>query len=183
MPIKIHIPKSEVYDEINEMFIETDKNYDLILEHSLLSISKWESTWHVPYLETKEKTDEQAYDYLKCMTIGKEEVPDIVYRVIPPKELDRISKYINDSMTATTLRFRQQRGKPEILTSELIYYYMFEAGIPKECEKWHVNRLMTLIGIYGIKRDTGSNKMSRSELIARNKEINEINRRRFHTKG
>ena len=187
MPIKIHIPKQEIFDEEQNIFLNTKCDYDLILEHSLISISKWESKWHKPYLKDETKTTEQAFDYIRCMTVSPSDVEESVYKLIPQSELKKITDYINDSMTATKVPKTKNSkvSKPEILTSELMYYYMFEAGIPKDCEKWHINRLLTLITVYGFKREQAdpNKKVSRSELIARNKRINEQNRRRFHTKG
>lgn len=189
MPLKIKIPKQECFNEETEMFYETEKEYELVLEHSLVSISKWESRWHIPYLkEDSKKTTEQVIDYLRCMTIAPKEVPDEVYNLIPASEIEKITKYINDPMTATTVRTfpEYHSSKREILSSELLYYYMFEAGIPKDCEKWHINRLLTLINIYGIKREDqnpNKKKMSRSELIARNRDINARNKKRFNSRG
>lgn len=189
MPLKIKIPKQEGFNEETEMFYETEKEYELVLEHSLVSISKWESKWHIPYLkEDSKKTTEQVIDYLRCMTISPKEVPDEVYSLIPASELEKITNYINDPMTATTIRMVTEKpsGKHETLSSELLYYYMFEAGIPKDCEKWHINRLLTLIKIYGIKREEQNpdrKKLSRSELVARNRDINAKNRKRFNSKG
>lgn len=187
MPLTIKIPKQEAYNEKTEMFYEIDKDYELVLEHSLVSISKWESKWHIPYLsEEHKKTTEQAIDYIRCMTIFPKDVPEEVYSLIPDSELEKIARYINNPMSATTIHNNYpSNGKKEILTSELIYYYIFEAGIPKECEKWHINRLIILINIFGIKRsEQNPNKsMSRSELAARNRAINAKNRARFKTKG
>lgn len=186
MPILIKVRKQELYDENKKEFIDIEKDYDLILEHSLVSISKWESKWHKPYPyinEGMQMTIEESNDYIRCMTINKE-VPDIVYYAITPDLLKKINDYINDPMTATKVRM-PSNGKKEkqVLTSELLYYFMFKLGIPKECEKWHINRLLKLIEIYAAKEGGESNKMSRSELIARNKAINAKNKARFHTKG
>lgn len=105
MPLKIVIPKQEAYNEETEMFYETDKEYELILEHSLVSISKWESRWHIPYLkEDHTKTTEEVIDYIRCMTIAPKEVPEEVYNLIPSSEIEKITKYINNPMTATTIR-------------------------------------------------------------------------------
>lgn len=188
MPLKIHIPKQEAYNEETEMFYETDKDYDLILEHSLVSISKWESKWHIPYLkEGYKKSTEQVIDYIRCMTIAPKDVPEEVYSLIPSVELEKITRYINNPMTATTIKrgIEKDDNKKELLTSELIYYYMFEAGIPKDCEKWHINRLMMLINIYSVKREqqNPNKKMTRSEMIARNRDINARNRKHFNSKG
>ena len=185
MPITITINKQELYDEKTNTFSSIDKNYDILLEHSLLSISKWEAKWHKPYLTDEKKTDEEIRDYIRCMTISPN-VPDYLYNYIPNNELNKIVEYINDPSTATTIKEHNVINRPnrEILTNELIYYYMFKLEIPKECEKWHINRLITLLRIFGIKdSDPKANKLSRSELIARNKAINARNRAKYKTKG
>lgn len=187
MPIVIKVPKQEMYDEVKEEFITVDKDWELVIEHSLVSISKWESKWHrpFPYINTnaEKMTLEESLDYIRCMTINKD-VPMVVYNCLSNDDTYKISSYINDPMSATTINIRSRdTGKKEILTSELLYYYIFKLGIPKECEKWHINRLMKLLEIYGIKDGSETNKMSRSELIARNRAINERNKAKFHSKG
>ena len=188
MPISIEIKKQELYDEEKKEFFELDQDYKLVLEHSLVSISKWESKWHKPFPyinENMQLTPEQSYDYIKQMTMNKD-VPDIVYKCINNEHLKIIADYINDTMSATTVRMPPSKTsiKKEILTSELLYYYMFKFGIPKDCEKWHINRLIKLMEVYGAKEGKDeTNKMSRSELIARNKAINARNRAKYHTKG
>ena len=187
MPIVIKVPKQELYDEVKREFITLDKDWELVIEHSLVSISKWESKWHKPYPYINEGlgplTLEESNDYIRCMTINKD-VPTIVYNCLSADDVTRIGEYINDPMSATTINVpRGRETKKEILTSELLYYYIFKLGIPKECEKWHINRLIKLMEIYGIKDGSENNKMSRSELIARNKAINAKNRAKFHSKG
>lgn len=187
MPIIINIPKQELYNDATKEFVDVEKDYDLILEHSLVSISKWESIWHKPYPYINENMSmnvEESNSYIKCMTINKD-IPDIVYYCITQNDLNKINEYINNVMSATSVRIRSNSNdnRKQILTSELIYYYMFKLGIPKECEKWHINRLLKLIEIFCAKDNNETNKMSRSELIARNKAINARNKARFHTKG
>lgn len=189
MPLQIRIKKSELYDEEKKEFFELPKDYDLILEHSLVSISKWESKFHIPYPYINEGADpmtpEQSNYYIKCMTINKD-IPDEVYYCIGVNEMKEVNDYINDVMSATTVKMYNTKKpmKKQILTSELLYYYMFKLGIPKECEKWHINRLIKLIEIFGANESTGDDKkMSRSELAARNKAINARNKAKYHTKG
>lgn len=188
MAISITIPPQELFDEQKNEFINIECEETLTLEHSLVSISKWESKWHKIYLDPDKKvTDEEAIDYLRCMTINRN-VDPLVYRAIPQDEINRINDYINDPMTATTFKQIPQKKtgrKPELNSSELLYYYMFKLGIPKECEKWHINRLMTLMNIYAIKdaNNNPNNKQSRSETLARYREINRRNKARFNTRG
>ena len=176
----------EGWDERTERFVEP-KTVTLKLEHSLVSISKWESKWHKIYLDPdKDVTDEEAMDYLRCMTINHNVNP-LVYSAIPQDEIKKVNEYINDSMTATTFKKTPERKtrKQELQSSELLYYYMFKLGIPKECEKWHINRLMTLMRIYSIKdaNEAPNTKRSRSETLARYREINRRNKARFNTRG
>lgn len=185
MPIIIKIKKQELYDETNERFITLDSDYELVLEHSLISISKWESKWHKLYFDDKEKkTREELLDYIRCMNT-RYDVPDIVYSALTTEQIDEISKYINDPATATKISMIQTNNntKHERLSNELIYYYMFKLNIPKECEKWHINRLLILLEIFGIKDGTNDKKMSRAELIARNRATNARNKARFNSKG
>lgn len=183
MPIVITVPKCEYFDEENEKFIEVSNEMTLVMEHNLVAISRWESKFHKPYLTKEDKTNEEAAYYLECMTITKN-VPSYIFRCLSKSELQKIRDYIDDPMTGTKIRESPYKkpGKEEILSAELLYYYMFKLGIPKECENWHLNRLLTLMRIYGIKEEK-PDKMSRAEMIARNKAINARNRAKYHTKG
>lgn len=184
MPILITIPPTELYDENKKEFINVEKETKLLLEHSLIAISKWESVWHKSFFDPKlEKTPEEINHYITCMN-RTPNVDENVFMAIPQSEYKKIEKYLNDPMTATTFRDAPEKKgtKQEVQTSELIYYYMFKLGIPKECEKWHINRLMTLIKIYGIK-DQPNKKVSKSEAMARYSAINAKNRARFNSKG
>jgi len=188
--ITIHIearPESEYFDpkrgENGEFVkIPASKAYDLNLEHSLISISKWESKWHVPFISKDGHTEEQTLYYIKCMTINPN-IPDSVYDRLTSEDIKAISDYINDPMTATTVTdLSNKRAKSEIITSELIYYWMTALQIPFECEKWHINRLLKLIEVCNVK-NTPPKKMSKNEIIDRNKALNEARRAKYHTKG
>lgn len=180
--IKVKIPKAELYNQSTNEFIYI-KEKEIALEHSLVSISKWESKWHIPFISDKPKTREQTLDYLRCMTLTQN-VDPIVYRLISAKDAQRIRDYIDDSMTATW--FSEEANKPkrsrEVVTSELIYYWMIAAGIPFECEKWHLNRLMTLIKICGEKNQPAK-KMSKRDIMARNAALNTKRRAALKSKG
>lgn len=181
--LTITVPKTEVYDEETNRFWVVNEQ-ELRLEHSLLSISKWESKWHKPYLDTStyEKTSEMNLDYIKCMTITQN-VPDIVYSCLTKKNIDDIVKYISDPMTATWFsNDNESHASSEVVTSELIYYWMTATGVPFSCEKWHINRLLTLIKICSIKNGKPK-KMSQKETAARYKALNAARRAKFASKG
>lgn len=182
--LRITVPASEYYDEAHEEFVTT-KEQTLVMEHSLISLSKWEAKWKKPYLSDSEKTTEEILDYLKCMTIGP--VPDdLVYRSLTKENIEEIEAYIKDPMTATTIRNPEGRGpNREIITSEIIYYWMIAQNIPTEYEKWHLNRLMTLIQVCAIKNDPDKHKrkMSRGAIMRQNRALNAARRAKYGTKG
>ena len=151
------------------------------MEHSLVSLSKWESRWHKPFLSKNDKSGEEMLDYIRCMTITQN-VPDEVYFALDTNELMKINDYLNDSMTATTITKQQGKSRGEIITSEIIYYWMISLQIPFECEKWNLNRLLTLIEVCNIKNSPGK-KMSKSEIMRRNRTLNAARKQQMHTRG
>ena len=162
-------------DEKEEfVYIGPDEPTDINLEHSLVSISKWESKYHKPFLST-EKTPAETIDYIKMMVIG--ELPDdsdMFFTTLPKETVDEIKEYIDDPMTATTFSKEDEKAatkdKPEIITSEIIYYWMATQSIPFECEMWHINRLITLIKVCAIKNqpeDKKKKKLTSSDLALR----------------
>lgn len=178
--LKITIPAVESYDESKEEFI-TLKATDLLIEHSLVSLSKWESKWCKPFLSDTDKSFEETIDYISCMTITQNVNPD-VYVCIDDSIIDLVNNYIGDPMTATIIFNRDKRKNREIITAELIYYWMIALNIPFECQKWHLNRLLTLINVCNIK-NSPSKRMSRRELMARNTELNASRRESLNSKG
>ena len=178
-------PEQEYYDESHQMFIHRKghKAFTLQLEHSLISLSKWESKWKEPFMSSKTSiTVEKLIDYIRCMTIGGNIDPD-AYNYISAEELQKIQDYISDSHTATTISNRHNKqGRNETITSELIYYWMIECQIPHEFEKWHLNRLLTLIKICSIKQGP-EQKMSRQSIYAQNRALNNARRARMHSRG
>lgn len=154
----------------------------LRMEHSLVSVSKWERKWKKPYLTTDKKTDDEFFDYLRCMTITPKDVPILVYRSLPQSILDQIVSYMNDPMTATTFPKDNTRVSREIVTAEIIYYQMFSLNIPLECEKWNLNRLMTQIRVCAIK-NAPKKKMSRRETMNQNAALNAQRRKARNSKG
>ena len=179
--LTIIIPENEQFNSVTNEFIYI-KEQTLTLEHSLLSLTKWEAKWKKPFLHTQNKTWDQALDYIRCMTINKN-VDPVVYMNLPKEVIDRINKYIEDPMTATTFRDSTTRGSSEIVTSEVIYFWMLNYGIPFECEKWHLNHLLALIKVCSIKSQTSDKKMSNAERLARYKDINKMRRKTLNTKG
>ena len=178
--LKITIPEMEFYDEDNNEFIMFNEQV-LQLEHSLVSISKWESKWHVPFLDGKDKTLEQIIDYVRCMTITQNVKPE-VYNRLTEDNLKAINDYIENPMTATTFSDINQRPSREIITSEIIYYWMVSFNIPFECQKWHLNKLLTLIKVCNIK-NSPPKKMSRQEILSRNRALNEARKKNLNTRG
>lgn len=180
--LKITLPAAEMWDESKEEFLYM-KERTLQLEHSLLSLSRWESKWNKAFLSKKEKTIDEAIDYVRCMTITQN-VPDDAYLRITPTMLRQIDEYINAPMTATVIHDTPHtRGNNgSVLTSEVIYYQMIALNIPFECEKWHLNRLLTLIRVCNIK-NTPPKKMSTQAIMRQNAALNEARRKRFNTKG
>ena len=179
--LKINIPETEFYNEKSETFI-TIKAQTLSLEHSLVSISKWESKWKKPFITDKERPLEEIRDYIRCMTLTQNVAP-IVYDCLGMDIINEVVAYMDDPMTATTFSNNKKEGKNgEFITSELVYYWMTALQIPIECQKWHFNRLMTLIRIAGEKNQPPK-KMSKSDILKHNKALNAQRRARMHTKG
>lgn len=180
----VTIPGGELFDEETQEFIELNKGSTLKLEHSLVSISKWESKWHKPFLSNENKSVEETIDYIKCMTITQN-VPEDVYSRIPTSVLDKVNDYIKNPMTATWFSEDDKKKgntKGEIVTSEIIYYWMVALQIPMECQTWHLNRLLTLIRVCNVKNQPPK-KMKKKEILSRNATLNEARKKRLHTKG
>ena len=181
MPISITIPDRELFDQVNSRFI-TIKGRTLTFEHSLLSITKWESKWHKPYLSKTEKTQEESIDYLRCMCLDKDIDPKI-FMAIDGVSMKKIVSYIEDPMTATTIKDNNNRKSHEIITNELVYYWMTELNIPFEpCQKWHFNRLMTLIQVASIKK-APPKKMGKREAAHERALLNAQRRAKYNSKG
>lgn len=179
--LRLVVPGVEVFDEATQEF-NTQGDVSLELEHSLVSLSKWEEIFEKPFLGKADKTSEEIMDYIKFMTLTPK-VPTEVYSKLSADNVEAINKYINAKRTATW--FNDAPGAPksrEVITSELIYYWMITFNIPFECERWHLNKLFTLIRVCNIKQ-AKPKKMSRSELAARNRELNAQRREQFGTKG
>ena len=179
--LTITVPAKEMFDEQTQTFF-TLKAQTLQLEHSLVSISKWESKWCKPFLaKNAQITTEETLDYIRCMTITQN-VDPTVYRRLTRSNIDEINKYIDSPMTATTFSENKQGGGSETPTSELIYYWMISQNVPMECQKWHLNRLLTLLRIFSVKSQSPK-KMSKRDIMNRYASLNAARRKQFNTKG
>lgn len=174
----IHVPEFSTFNEEDCTF-DTCKATDLVLEHSLLSISKWEAKWHKPFLADIPKESHEIMDYIKCMTINN--VPDMIYYALTDEQYKTIKAYMENPMTATTIP-KEKGSNREIITSELLYYYMIANNIPIECQKWHINRLMILLGIFNVK-NSKPKKKSQREILRDNAALNAARKKKLNTKG
>lgn len=179
--LEITIPATEQWDELKQEFVNT-KEQKLRLEHSLVSLSKWESKWCKPFLTKQEKTPEETIDYIKCMTLTQNVDPN-VYTCLNEINKKVINDYIQAPMSATSFSKDRNKGpNGEQITAELVYYWMIALNIPFECQKWHLNRLLTLIRVCNIKNQPPK-KMGKKALMSRNRQLNAARRHQLNTKG
>lgn len=178
--LNITILPIELFDDSTQRFLTT-KQYELRLEHSLISLSKWESKWQKPFLSKGNKTNEETIDYIRCMTITQN-VDPMAYKCLSQKNIDDVSAYIDSPMTATTINREKTVSGNEVITAEIIYYWMISFQIPFECQTWHLNKLLTLINVCNI-RNQPKKKIKRNEYLARQKALNDARKSKYHTNG
>lgn len=182
--LKIDIPKREFFNEEIEEFLYTEA-CTLELEHSLYSVRLWEQKHKKPWMTDEPKTYAETIDYVRCMTLNTE-IDPLVYKCLTSSDMQKITDYIQDSMTATTFSdngFKENKGrKKEIITAEIIYYYMVALNIPFEAQYWHLNQLMTLIKVVNIKQSPPK-KHSKRDILSRNARLNAERRKRLGSKG
>lgn len=178
--LKITVPSAEYFDERANKFFSV-KGQDLQLEHSLVSVSKWESKWKKPFLGKETKTRAETIDYIRCMTMTQHVDPQ-VYLGVTDQNIRDVNAYIDDPMTATTFNNNRRKASRQIVTSEIIYYWMISLEIPMECQKWHLNRLLTLIRVCDEKNQPGK-KMSRKDIMNQNRALNRARKARSGTHG
>lgn len=186
--LEIVIPEVEHWDDDKEIFYKTlgTRGKKIQLEHSLVSLRKWEAKWHKPFLKDDEKSLEEIIDYIRCMTITKG-VPDDAYDYIPVELIKKITNYMQDPSTATwfsePIGGKAKAGKRETITAEVIYYWMIALNIPTEYEKWHLNQLLTLIKVVNIKNDPKGTKIDKKEAARQRAALNAARRAKHRTKG
>lgn len=181
--LSITIKAVELFDETSQEFITTE-DVILQLEHSLVSLSKWEGIWEKPFLSDKPKSDKETLDYIKCMTLSEDISPDVYYR-LSNANIKEISNYIDAKMSATWFNeSKMQVGSrnSEVITAEIIYYWMISLNIPFECQLWHLNKLLTLIKVCN-QKNAPAKKMGRQELNAQNRALNEARKAELNTNG
>lgn len=178
---QLNIPETELFDEAKNKRVHF-KGATLQLEHSLVSLSKWESKWKVPFLGNNKLTTEMSIDYIRFMTMTQN-VDPTVYNYISQQNIDDVRKYIEDPMTATTFRSEGKKGNRSVITAEIIYYWMVALQIPFDpCQKWHLNRLLTLIRVCD-EKNSPKKKMSKREAMNRQRSLNAARRAKYHTSG
>lgn len=177
----IQFPDVELFNNETQTF-STAKGREITLEHSLKSVALWESKWHKPFFSAEQKTWEQTVSYIQCMTVSKH-VDPVLYLGVTPEIVREVNNYIEDPMTATW--FTEEKNvsqNREVITAEIVYYWMIALNIPFECQTWHFNRLMTLIKVCNIK-NSPKKKMSKQEVYARNRALNAQRRKSMNTRG
>lgn len=180
MPIKITIPATEQWNEETETF-QTSDAVTLEFEHSLVSLSRWESKWHKPFLTNKEKSTEEVYGYIEAMCLD-DEIPTETFYNMTKENIKQINDYIEDKMTATWFAENNKPGSREVMTNELIYHIVFALQMPIEVENWHLNRLITQIRVIN-EKNSPKKKMSPKEIAERNHRLNEERRNAMKTRG
>lgn len=179
--LRLKIAPTEMWDERKQEFVQTDER-ELMLEHSLVSLAKWESKWQKPFLDQKPKTGDEMLDYVRCMTITQNVSPE-TYSRLTTGNMAEIEQYISRPMTATTFSAEQHGNRNgEKTTAELIYYWMVALSIPFECEKWHLNRLLALIRVCNLKNQPARKKSQRA-ILQENRALNAARRQRLRTRG
>lgn len=177
----LFVKGEEYYDSESETFVYPE-GFELKLEHSLAALSKWEAKWKKPYLGESEKSEEEALGYIEAMCVTPNPPEGFVHR-LSQDEIDKISNYINDTMTATWFRDNNSAPNRQIITNELIYHWLFEARIPIEAEHWHLNRLFTQIRVYSEKNNTKPKKVNQSQALRDRNRLNEERRRAAQSRG
>lgn len=179
--LTLTIEEDEYFDESESRFVPIP-GVVLHLEHSLRAVSEWESKWCKSFINTAQKTMEETYDYIRCMTIGKKFDP-LVYKRLSKAQLEEVTKYIQQPMTATTINRRNHRGNVgKKITSELIYCWMTQFSIPFECDTWHLNRLLMLIEVCGAETQP-QKKMNQRDVLAQQRALNAARQKKFNTRG
>lgn len=177
----LNVPATEMFDEKSNEFVIGDA-IKLRFEHSLVSVSKWESKYEKPFLDNSEKVTEETLSYIQMMCLDEETPPEVFDR-LPNECLEAINTYINAKMTATTFKeIPSARGVRETITAEIVYYWMITHSIPFECQRWHLNRLLTLIKVCN-RKNAPAQKANKKDMMAQRRELNEKRKAQLGTRG
>jgi hypothetical protein len=177
--LTIDVVLDDLYDEEKEEFISL--KYSLELEHSLVSLSKWESVFEKPFLSDAEKTQEEIFFYIQAMALNPK-IPPEVFTNLSSDNVSQIEKYISSRMTATWFNDANHQKSREVITAEIIYHWMISLNIPFECQHWHLNRLLTLIRVCN-EKNSPPRELSRAEMAARNRALNAQRKQQLGTTG
>jgi hypothetical protein len=180
LTVRVPLSIEEFYNEETEEFVDGE-TFELQLEHSLVSLSKWESNFEKPFLDANEKTFEETMWYIQAMVVTPN-VPPEVFRKLTQANLDDIKAYVDAKMTATWFKAEPTKRQTEIITAEIIYYWMIALNIPFECQNWHLNRLMTLVQVIN-QKNAPKRKMSVKDIAVRQRTLNEQRLAKFGTTG
>jgi hypothetical protein len=178
--LRLEVVMTEGFDGTDGKFVSSD-SVVIWLEHSLVSLSKWESEWEIPFLSTEEKTTEHVVSYIRFMFVG-EDFPEHIIPRFNKDHFEQINAYINKKMTATWFGETKNDPQREIVTAELIYYWMIALGIPFDCENWHLSRLLTLIRVCNVK-NSKPDKIDRRQAATDRRALNEARRKQYKTRG
>jgi hypothetical protein len=177
----ILVGEEEMFNDETQEFIQVEQ-FSLELEHSLASLSKWESKFEKPFLGNSPHTKKETFEYLKMMVVT-ENVPSEIFERLSRDNLESINEYIDSKQSATIFNeMPNRKSSREIITSELIYYWMVAFTIPFECEHWHLNRLFALIRICGIK-NSKDQKMPKDKIARQYRDLNEQRKAKLNTRG
>lgn len=178
--LTLEVSPKEFYDSSNESFVDIP-GCTVELEHSLVAISKWESKTHKPFLTNTEKSNDEVLYYIECMIVSKHTDLNFI-KYLSQREIEQIQNYIQDPCTATTVNNGDSKPSRDVITSELIYYWLVAGQIPFECQYWHINRLFMLVNICGVKNQPPK-KQNKKTTMARNKQLNDARRKAMGTTG
>lgn len=164
----IDVVTAESYDETTEKFVDSE-SVRLELEHSLVSLSKWEAIWEKPFLSNKQRTDEETISYIKAMVVGPEPSSAVFYKLLTD-HIDQIMEYVAAKNTGTILPEQKgDSGRRETITAEMIYYWMSKLNISMDCQHWHLNRLFAYLRLHALK-ESPKRKMTLEERRALNRQ-------------
>lgn len=178
--LRLEVPMAESFDSAKNEFVASTV-FVLELEHSLASLSKWEAKFEKAFLGKQEKSVEEVIEYIRIM-VQTPDVPEEVFGHFSPENMSAINDYINAKMTATTINEVPGRSSQEVITAELIYYWMIALNVPFECQHWHLNKLIMLIRVCNVKNKP-PRKMSKGEAMRRQRETNAMRRASLGTRG